>query len=68
MMQALMVAAAQRYHQNPLSVRVANPARHFCARLGFVEAATMKHRVGGDFIVMTLDLHPGGRGSMPAVS
>jgi GNAT superfamily N-acetyltransferase len=56
MMQSLIQLAAPRYPQITLSVRAENPARHFYARLGFVEMSRMTNRVGGDSIVMILDL------------
>lgn len=57
MMRSLIALAARTHEKITLSVRVENPARRFYARLGFVELSTMKNRVGGDSIVMILDLH-----------
>jgi GNAT superfamily N-acetyltransferase len=56
MMQALIKLAAQWHRQITLSVRAGNPARHFYSRLGFVEISRMTNRVGGESIVMILDL------------
>lgn len=56
MMQALIQRAAPWHQQITLSVRAENPARRFYARHGFFEAFEMKNRVGGDSIVMILDL------------
>jgi GNAT superfamily N-acetyltransferase len=56
MMQALIQLAAPWHQRITLSVRVENPARRFYTRLGFVEASTMKNRIGGDSIVMILNL------------
>jgi GNAT superfamily N-acetyltransferase len=56
MMQSLIQLAAPRHTQITLSVRAENPARHFYSRLGFVEISRMTNRVGGDSIVMILDL------------
>jgi GNAT superfamily N-acetyltransferase len=56
MMQSLIRLAAPRYPQITLSVRAENPARYFYYRLGFVEISRMTNRVGGDSIVMILDL------------
>jgi ribosomal protein S18 acetylase RimI-like enzyme len=39
-----------------LSVRRENPAVLFYSKLGFREVSRIKNRVGGDSLVMTLDL------------
>jgi GNAT superfamily N-acetyltransferase len=58
MMQSLIGLAAPTHRQIALSVRIENPAHRFYSRLGFVEVSRMKNRVGGDSIVMILDLLP----------
>lgn len=69
MMEALIEAARGRYPGMVLSVREDNPAVSFYAALGFHETGRMKNRVGGDSLVMSLDLSrtaeqdkPSGRG------
>ncbi len=59
LLQALIVLAAPTYRRIRLSVRTENPARRFYGRLGFVEESRITNRVGGESIVMTLELpHP----------
>jgi len=56
LMTALIDAARGRYPKLVLSVRAENPALRFYERLGFRESRRMKNRVGGDSLVMLLDL------------
>ena len=56
LMQHLIEAARPHFPRMILSVREENPAVHFYSRLGFREVSRMKNRVGGDSLVMTLDL------------
>ncbi len=67
MMQELIRRAAPTYRQITLSVRRENPALRFYKRLGFTEIATMKNRVGGDSIVMVLELHQASQFNQPPV-
>jgi GNAT superfamily N-acetyltransferase len=56
MMQSLIDLAAPVHQRITLSVRAGNPARRFYTRLGFVEVSRMENRVGGESVVMILDL------------
>jgi ribosomal protein S18 acetylase RimI-like enzyme len=67
MMHELIRLAAQSYRQITLSVRRKNPALRFYKRLGFAELSTMKNRVGGDSIVMALELQQASQFHQPPV-
>jgi ribosomal protein S18 acetylase RimI-like enzyme len=56
LMKTLIEAARPHFPRLVLSVREENPAARFYARLGFRELARMKNRVGGDSLVMSLEL------------
>ncbi len=56
LLQSLIVLAAPTHRRIRLSVRAENPARRFYGRLGFVEESRMTNRVGGESLVMTLEL------------
>ena len=58
MMQHLIRAAKPHYPQIVLSVRAENPAVSFYSEFGFREALRMTNRVGGDSLVMLLDMDP----------
>jgi ribosomal protein S18 acetylase RimI-like enzyme len=62
LMKALIEAARPHFPRLVLSVREENRAARFYGRLGFREVSRMKNRVGGDSLVMTLELTaPGDR-------
>jgi GNAT superfamily N-acetyltransferase len=65
MMQSLIDLAAPAHQRITLSVRAGNPARRFYARLGFIEVSRMQNRVGGESIVMILDLRQSTRPLAP---
>jgi ribosomal protein S18 acetylase RimI-like enzyme len=56
LMRHLIEAARPHFPRMVLSVREENPAVRFYSSLGFQEVSRMKNRVGGDSLVMTLDL------------
>jgi ribosomal protein S18 acetylase RimI-like enzyme len=56
LMKHLIELARPNYPRIVLSVREENPAVHFYSKLGFREGSRMKNRVGGDSLIMTLDL------------
>jgi ribosomal protein S18 acetylase RimI-like enzyme len=56
MLRHLIELAAPLHPRILLSVRMENPARGFYERLGFTAVAPMTNRVGGDSLVMALDL------------
>jgi ribosomal protein S18 acetylase RimI-like enzyme len=57
LMKRLIDLASPCYPRIALSVREENPAVLFYSRLGFREVSRMKNRVGGDSLVMSMDLH-----------
>jgi len=56
LLQSLIELATPTHRRIRLSVRAGNPARRFYGRLGFVEESRMTNRVGGESLVMTLEL------------
>jgi ribosomal protein S18 acetylase RimI-like enzyme len=56
MLRHLIELAAPLHRRILLSVRLENPARRFYERLGFAPVAPMTNRVGGESLVMALDL------------
>ena len=60
MMKRLILLASPRYPAIVLSVREANRASEFYRRLGFRETGRMKNRVGGNSLVMELQLSASG--------
>lgn len=56
LMTALLQHARPHYEQIVLSVREQSPAARFYARLGFTVSKRMKNRVGGDSLVMLINL------------
>jgi len=56
LMKHLIESAMPYFPRIVLSVRDGNPAVFFYSSLGFREVSRMKNRVGGDSLVMTLDL------------
>lgn len=58
LMKRLIALATPHFRRIVLSVREENPAVPFYSRLGFRAVSTMKNRVGGNSLVMALDLVP----------
>lgn len=56
LMKRLIESARPYYPRIVLSVREENPAVLFYSRFGFLEVSRMKDRVGGNSLVMSLDL------------
>ncbi|MFN7898145.1 MAG: GNAT family N-acetyltransferase [Synechococcaceae cyanobacterium] len=52
----LIASARSSYPRIVLSVRAENPAVCFYCKLGFREVSRMKNRLGGDSLVMVIDL------------
>ena len=65
LMSHLIESARSCYSQIILSVREDNPAVHFYSRFGFREVSRIKNRVGGESLVMSIDLAPLARPQNP---